>query len=123
MLFVRDETTIPDLSSKKSACIAFAGKSSVKASRMQIAANPNNGMEVLKRFVSSASFSVIVLSGITDVIPEIKPSSISWLADHLSEPGMPAVVVTGAKKPEGVFGELREVETPFELTNILMNLN
>ena len=123
MFFVRDETTRPDLSSKKSACIAFAGKSSVKASRMQIAANPNNGLEVLKRFVSSASFSVIVLSGITDVLAEIKPSSISWLVDHLSEPGMPAVVVTGAKKPEGAFGELREVETPFELTNILMNLN
>ena len=123
MFFVRDETTIPDLSSKKSACIAFAGKSSGKASRMQVAANPNNGMEVLKRFVSSASFSVIVLSGITDVLAEIKPSSISWLVDHLSEPGMPAVVVTGAKKPEGAFGELREVETPFELTNILMNLN
>lgn len=123
MFFVRDETTIPDLSSKKSACIAFAGKSSVKASRMQVAANPNNGMEVLKRFVSSASFRVIVLSGITDVLAEIKPSSISWLVDHLSEPGMPAVVVTGAKKPEGAFGELREVETPFELTNILMNLN
>ena len=123
MLFVRDEMMVPDLSSRKSACIAFSGRSAVKAGRMQAASSPNNGMEVLKRFISSSAFSVIVLSGFTDVMQDIKPSGLAWLSDHLSEPGMPVVVITGTKDPDKAAGQYREVETPFELTNILMNIN
>ncbi len=118
MLYVEDESIIPDI---KGAVIAFSGTTSVKAGRIQSVTRPSAGMETLKRFVSSDAFSVIVLSGFTDVLPQIKPSAISWLLDHLCESGI-LVIITGKADPSPVLEGVTAVKSREEIEKYLMSV-
>lgn len=55
------------------------------------------GFEQLKRFVSSASFEVIVLDGFAPAlsVSSHKEDIIMWLNDHSSEPDFPTLLITG----------------------------
>ncbi len=55
------------------------------------------GFEQLKRFVSSASFEVIVLDGFAPAlsVSSHKDDIIMWLNDHSSEPDFPTLLITG----------------------------
>lgn len=85
---------LPDLKGFKSVEMVFSGAATGKADEERKA-----GMESVKRMVSSGAFSVLLLTGLTDV--KVRDHEAFWLIDHLSEPGSPLVIMTGLEEPKG----------------------
>lgn len=58
------------------------------------------GFEQIKRFISSASFEVMVLDGFADVLENssYKEEIIIWLNDHQSNDDFPHIAITGGVK-------------------------
>lgn len=60
------------------------------------------GYEQLKRWVSSAAFSLIVLDGFGDAFEQMdKADVVKWLTEHEDEPDFPVLLITG-KAVEGL---------------------
>lgn len=88
-----DESSIPDLGSYRSAELVFSGSPCCRCRETKEAASVSGGMEMLKRWISSSSFSVILLSGFTPVAERVKENAVYWVSDHLAEPGTPLMIV------------------------------
>ena len=98
-----DESSIPDLGSYRSAELVFSGSPCCRCRETKEAASVSGGMEMLKRWISSSSFSVIVLSGFSEVASEVKESTAFWVSDHLAEPGTPLLIaISSGPWSEGV---------------------
>ena len=108
-----ESSIIPDMSGISSAELVFSGESIGKCRESKSGISVNGGMETLKRWISSSSFSVIVLSGFSAVSSSVKESAAFWVSDHLSEPGAPLLIaISGGPWKEGVVcsscGELED---------------
>lgn len=73
------------------------------------------GYEQLKRWVSSAAFSLIVLDGFGDAFSAMdKADVVKWLTEHEDEPDFPLLLITG-KAVEGL--EYKTISSVEELLN------
>ena len=94
---------VPDLRAVRSAELVFSGDALGSCRETRIVSGVSSGMEILKRWISSASFSVIVLSGFTPVAQDVKENAVYWVSDHIAEPDGPLlVVVSSGPWKEGV---------------------
>ncbi len=98
-----DQSMIPDMKALKSAELVFSGQPIGICRETRSGSSVRGAMETLKRWISSSAFSVIVLSGFTAVLPEIKESFVFWVSDHLAEPGSPLLIaISSGPWKEGV---------------------
>ena len=84
---------IPDLKQYRSAELVFSGSAIGLCREVKGDVSVGGGSETLKRWISSASFSVIILSGFSEVVPQLKDSFVSWVSDHEAESDAPLLVV------------------------------
>ncbi len=108
---------IPDLSSLSSVEIAFSDPIG-RCRELREGVSARGGMEALKRIISSASFSVIVLSSFSAIADSVKDSVAFWVSDHLSEPEAPLLIVesSGPWKEGVVCSDMDDVQ------NYLVNI-
>ena len=98
-----EEGILPDMTGISSAELVFSGKATGRCREAKECASARGGMEMLKRWISSSSFSVIVLSGFSEVAAEVKESTAFWVSDHLVEPGTPLLIaISSGPWSEGV---------------------
>ena len=88
-----EEGILPDMIGISSAELVFSGKATGRCREAKECASARGGMEMLKRWISSSSFSVILLSGFTPVAERVKENAVYWVSDHLAEPGTPLMIV------------------------------
>ena len=113
-----DAAIIPDMTAMKSAELSFSGTPLCVCGETKTGVSVRGGMETLKRWISSASFSVIVLSGFSEVSSDVKESTAFWVSDHLSEPGSPLLIaVSSGPWKEGV-----ECFSKDDIENYLKNI-
>ncbi len=113
-----DESMIPDLGGYHSAELVFSGIPCGCCRETKEAASASGGMELLKRWISSSSFSVIVLSGFTSVAESVKENAVYWVSDHLSEPGTPLLIVISS----GPWKEGRTCSSAEDIQKYLNNI-
>jgi hypothetical protein len=86
------------LEGKKSAIMAFGTPLFVPGVMLKTfsATDGKKGFEQLKRWCSTASFEVVVLSAFDEAFKNLDRAHASeWLKDHAAEPDFPLIVVEG----------------------------
>ena len=96
VILYAEEAMIPDLKGYRSAELVFSGDSCGCCREVKEGVSPSGGMETLKRWISSSSFSVIVLSGFTAVADSVKENAVYWVSDHIAEPDAPLLIVVSS---------------------------
>lgn len=68
--------------------------------KMFLKQDAKRGFEQIKRFISSASFEVMVLDGFAEALENssFKEEIIIWLNDHQSNDDFPFIAITGGGK-------------------------
>ncbi len=99
------------LSSKKSAVLSFS-ENPVKVSCMlKRAESLDGGISQIKRWISTSSFSLILIEGISSASAQRDISSfLLWLKDHAEDYDGPYIIIREKESNDGILKIAREVD-------------